>query len=408
MKKGLLMLFGGRSMPNMLTVIHEMPNVIIPIISRDMKNQITDLVDSIEKLFEGKNHEFVVDTSYLVDAFDWKQVQTKCIEAVDSHVEVVDWIFNITAATTLMSIGAYEAAKELTLRPEKCSLRCWYLDTNHTNLVKLVGGDRDNGKDEEIFHLTVEQYVAVYNSRLASGISEEQRKQSEEHWLPFVHILIENPSYIDGLKEVIKQVKKNNAPKKEMGYISKIIPTSEETYALLKEASNFNLIHKLTKDEKYIHFEISNVELGFLDGAWLEAYVWDEARNLNQFSDCQWNQRIVDNKKLDDRDSKNELDVSMIYKAQLIIAECKTGTDDLLKSDNIYKLDAVAGILGGKFVSKIFITSSPIPEETDRERLRQHKKFREKAEDHSIEVITREGLPNIREILEKQTRKVRS
>lgn len=193
-----------------------------------------------------------------------------------------------------------------------------------------------------------------------------------------------------------------------MGYISKTISVSDETYALLKEASNVNLLHKFSRDENYIYFEISYVELSFLDGAWLEVYVWDEARNLKKFSDCQWNQRIVDNKKLDDIDSKNELYASMIYKAQLIIAECKTGTDDLLDSDNIYKLDAVAGILGGKFVSKIFITSSPVPDETNRERLRQYEKFREKAEDHGVEVVTRESLPYIGAILEKQTKKVRS
>ncbi len=61
-------------------------------------------------------------------------------------------------------------------------------------------------------------------------------------------------------------------------------------------------------------------------------YVWDEARKQNIFKDCQWNEIIMSG------NSKNELDVAMVYKAQLLISECKTG-NEAFESETIYKLD---------------------------------------------------------------------
>src|SRR5438067_13419367 len=137
-----------------------------------------------------------LDTSYIVEPFEVEDVKAKCIKAVKDHPNL-DWIFNITSATTLMSIGAYEAAKELRSRGE--SIRCWYLNTAQTLVVPVLG----TGRDDKIFHIEVEQYAAAYDCRFIPGSLEERRQDTEQKWLPFAKLLGQSPQYLDQLKIVL-------------------------------------------------------------------------------------------------------------------------------------------------------------------------------------------------------------
>src|SRR5437868_6701370 len=112
MATALLILFGGRSMPNILTIIHEKPEVIAVIVSQDFTQKLADMRSAIADLFEGTDYKPGIDDSYIVDAFDRENTRKKSLEAVETHPDY-NWMFNVTAATTIMSIGAYEAAKEL-------------------------------------------------------------------------------------------------------------------------------------------------------------------------------------------------------------------------------------------------------------------------------------------------------
>src|SRR5260370_12972993 len=398
MKKALLMICGGRSMPNVLTIIHEKPDIIVPIISESVQLTVPSLESSIAKLFEETGHAYDLDTSFVVKPFDVEDVKAKCIQAVMDRPNL-NWIFNITSATTLMSIGAYEAAKELRFRGE--SVRCWYLNTAQTHVVPVLG----EGRDEKIFHIEVEQYATVYNCRLAPGILEDQRQYCQNHWVPFTKLLVSHPHYIDLLKEVLKHIQPRPAkPSKGVGSRKYSIPlTTDETYMLLEEAYKVGLLDDLQRDGKILTIRLSYTQANFLDGPWLEVYVWDEALKLNIFSDCQWNQRIVDEKKPDDKDSKNEVDDSMIYHAQLLVAECKTG-DDAFKSSTLYKLDSVTSLLGGRFVSKMLVTSLPIPDEKDRNKHSEYEDFRDRAHERSIVVVTTQQLAELGIIIEKQAK----
>jgi Card1-like endonuclease family protein len=121
--------------------------------------------------------------------------------------------------------------------------------------------------------------------------------------------------------------------------------------------------------------------------------VWSEVSKLGLFSDCQWNQKLVDPQKPNDKENKNELDVTMIHNAQLFIGECKTETGkDAFKSEQLYKLDSVASSLGGRFVSKIFITSEPTSKISEN--------FRNRANEKGITIITREELNDIGSVIE--------
>lgn len=393
-KKALLILSGGRAMPNMLTVIDEKPDLIVALVSQDDVGKLPQLQSAVTRLFHDEDKQPELNVSYIVDAFDLCDIQEKCQQAVKDYIDY-DWIFNITAATKVMSIGAYEVAKKLTEQGKP--IRCWYVDTSHSNVVSLIGDLRDSS----LFDISMDQYAAIYNCRISSGTLEDQRQYCQDHWIPFTRFLVTDSSFVDLLKDILKKV--NPKPSKEGGPRTYPISSiTREHHMLLEEAYKVGLLDDLQKNGNDISIRLSYTQANFLDGPWLEAYVWDEARQLGLFSDCQWNQRVIDPRRPDDKDSKNELDVSMIYKAQLLAVECKTGNDSF-KPDTLYKLDSVTSLLGGRFVSKILVTSQPIPNH-DRNQQKSYEDFKDKAEERGIVLVAREKLSNIREIIIEQAK----
>ncbi|HLH60325.1 MAG TPA: DUF1887 family CARF protein [Ktedonobacteraceae bacterium] len=397
MKKALLILTGGRIMPNVLTILNENPILIVPIISNDDKN-FEDFERGIKALFIEKKRPFDWDnnwdTSFKVDAFDLDDIKKKCLQAVDKH-QGCEWIFNITSATTIMSMGAYEAAKERITQGVPIS--CWYLDTAHTRVVRLTGKERD----ASLFTISVDDYVAVHNRQLIDGSLEKQRQYAQDHWLSFATFLVEDTSRLDTLKRMLERVEKKGKPGRNNVKTYSFEQVMPESLAkLLEKAAEVKLVKDLMVSGTGYSFKLSCEQHSFLDGAWLELYVWNEVKKLEQdnhplFTDCQWNQCIFNAQNPNDKNQQNELDVSMIYKAQLLVVECKTG-NDAYTSVTIYKLDSVTGPLGGRFVSRFLVTSRYLKEADEL--------FKERARDRGITLIGRERLQEVGKIIAERAK----
>jgi len=376
--KAQLILVGGRAaVPNILTVIHQKPQVVIAVCSKESQPDFPKLKEAINKILPDC---IVEETTNSVDAFAPDDIKIQCEQALQKYPKA-KWIFNITAATTIMSIVAYEVAKSY-------QQTCWYLNTSQARIVTLSG----QKGDESVFNITVDQYVTAYNRELIPGDLEDRRSQSEVQWLPFACTLGQNPHYATTLKYVMSKVgkdKKGRPSKSETKeYILQNAP--DEAYMLLTAAKQVGLLEDCWQDKfGNIIFQLSYLQDKFLNGAWLEAYVWYQAKSIGIFQDHQWNQRVIEGK------SKNELDVSMIYKAQLIIVECKTG-EEAFESDTLYKLDSVANIFGGRFVGRLLVTS--LYEK------KPSQDFLAQADSRRIVVVTGEKLPYITTILEKEAK----
>lgn len=402
MARALLILFGGRSMPNMLTIIHEELALVVALVSEDQKQHLTELRQSLELLFKGQTQKFQLDTSYTVNAFKLDEVYQTCKHVVETYSRAdhpnYEWIFNVTAATKIMSLGAYKAATEF--KDQNKPIKCWYLDTFHASVIPLIGEARDSS----IFHLTLEQYAAVYNCQIEPVVHKEQREYYQKEWLPFARYLAEHPHTIDVLKDFLEQM--GGSPKEDASKTCPITPAVDETYAFLEAMHKAGLLESLQRKQNIISIKFTSMQYHFLNGAWLEVYVWDAAQQLGIFSDCQWSYKIPEEDK--PKDNRNELDVTLLYNAQLILIECKTGEKDFYGSDTIYKIDSLATLLGGKFVTKIVITSLPnptfLPALDNRVRGLQDKfaDLTKRAKGSHVVIVTREDLPHLGRILRKQ------
>lgn len=406
--KAQLILVGGRPIPNVLTILHQRPELIVAVCSKQsFKKEWPKLEKAVRKFLPEGTCTILPKKT---DGFSLEEIKTACeSELYQSH----DWLFNITSGTTIMSIGAYEVAKKYA---QERSVDCWYLDTARTDVVALTGKQPDDEEIENIFTIRVDEYVTTYDYSLG-GEKETSFKRAD--WLDFAKTLGQNPDEIKRFELVLNEVKKQRGNRRKeqplpSSYSIPIPQSAEKTFALFKVAQNAEIVSNLQRvNGETMSFSISEQQYSFLGGKWLELYVWsvaEELRKQNFFTDCQWSRELLDSNGKELSATKNlqnkEIDVSMTYNAQLIVVECKTGKN-ALKQDNLNSLVALADLLGDDFVTKLFVTDQDRSEKPNKgsasddenngiDAALAHISLRK------IRLIGREDLPNIDTILREE------
>ncbi|HEU5378628.1 MAG TPA: DUF1887 family CARF protein [Ktedonobacteraceae bacterium] len=387
-QKALLLLVGGRSLPNILTVIHEKPDFIATVSSKESEQkELKDLLQAINILLPSCE----VKSFGPIDAYDVEGIKQACQEAL-AYKSEASWIFNITSATTIMSLAAYEVAKE---NASQKSIVCWYLNTARSQVISLVG----EGRDSQIFSISVKDYALAYGRPLRSGgldsnkseQIERFRRRCENDWLPVARTLGKNPQLISFLKELIKRAGGKPKADNPKTCHSKMV-VSQEEFAFLEDVQRMGLLSNLHRSKDQLDFKWDHLQAEFLNGKWLEIYTWNEVKEAGIFDDCQWGQ-VISNVQ-----TTNELDVAATYKAHLINIECKTGSADASSKDTLYKLSTVSGYLGGNYVVKALVTSI-LPEADKNGQTKDYTSLVARAEDLHILFISSADLPNLREKL---------
>ena len=314
-----------------------------------------------------------------------------------------EWIFNITSATTIMSIAAYEVAKN---NADTMAIQCVYVDTNHSRLISLVG---------DIFSITVKAYIAAYYYKTGYGSFKNHRSHyRQESWTRFAEQLGGSLEKVAILKQVVEELRGNPPQESTDDAITRDCPIKkfatydiDEVYSFLEGAQQIGILSELQKENSSsIMFKLSERQYKFLNGAWLELYVWNEAIKLGIFDDCEWDLEIIDSEVTKTSGKPfphKELDVSMTYKAQLMFAECKTGktaSDTGTLDDIVTK----AALLGGKFVTKLLITNVSKSVKQGHNETGITEDFVHKACERGIRVVAAEELPKIAEILEQEAK----
>lgn len=387
MKTGLLILVGGRQIPNILTAQHLNADIILPIVSFEaLEREWLNIKPALEEILP----EILIDPiehSYLqVDAFDLKQIE-EAIERGIADYPDTSWVFNITCATTIMSIAAYNVGN-------RHNASIWYLNTAKKEVVTLFGTPPKN----DLYNLSVNQYMYTYDRNCKKGTMTfspelirfaKELAQSSEDAMEFRKNL-QTFNYID------KNVKKNN---KDYPRWIQIKKSSVRTLYYCEQAKNAHMLDEYEEtSEEYVKCLLSNGNLWkFMEGTWLEIYAWACAQEVGIFDDYCMNLEIFDL-----NGSKHELDLAITYDALLTIAECKS-EEKPFQTEHLTKLRAVSKLIGGNFVSCIFITgqvSSKFPGPAEKHDTFEH--FKAQAKAHRIVVVPGEELPNLKTILKRE------
>ncbi len=143
-------------------------------------------------------------------------------------------------------------------------------------------------------------------------------------------------------------------------------------------------------------------EATFLNGDWLEEYVLAVAEALRGQEPDLFD-TAGQGVKFRSGTAEREVDFMALRGGTPLIASCKTGADPWKKED-LDELAAVAQLLGGNYVTRLFITHqspplSPSPQSPD-----PYEQFREQARRLRIVPVTGRELGRLAEILRKELR----
>ncbi len=374
-KKALLVVTGGRAVPNILSLLWLQPQVVRVILSEqgwDYQQAFEDIARSIP----GCQIEIIPN----VDAYNFDT----CLEACQNACKLDpddewEWTFDITSAPKVTGIAGYEIAKQK-------GASCWHVDAQrerHVSLVKQVKVDTI-----KFFHLTLDDYMKAQHRtwKISTGPTPNYREVAMK-WAGMARELAVSPDTIELLK-LLRDKKLNEVVS---------LPTHLISLPLLQSAVNEGLleVEELHVGKTTCKF-ISEEAAKFMGtGDWLEFYVWHEAISIGlaDAAHCQWGCLLFDGT------VKKELDLALMYNAQLMVAECKAEQNPYEgKRGHLHKLQAKANVLGGSYVCKLFITNQRASGDN-------FKAFCEQAEQYKIVVVTGERLFEIGQILKKEATK---
>jgi hypothetical protein len=384
-KRALLILIGGRQVPNVLVAQALRPDIILPIASHEAMRKGREwekVMPILRRLCPQGLRPPVV-----VDAFDPRETY---VAALRSLLEegAGEWVFNVTCGSKVMGFGAYDAALPEYL-PAQVSI--WYLDSATRRVVVLKG----RAPESDLFRLTVADYFAAYG-RQAVG----SNPSAED--VAFARLIAR-----DGRAATLARGVRSA---KRKGATLEFLAPAKNLAALMKAARAAGYVRQFklgaaANRPGYGRVRDCEVEeepgkslLKFVTGDWLETYAWWAAGEAGCFDDARCGLEIPDGA------ASNELDLAATRAATLLVAECKTDDGDFKKIKEkgyVEKLHSIAGLVGGNFVGRLFITSQCPP--TDAAGLRSYNAFCEQARARQVVVVTGDQLKDLPAILRRES-----
>jgi hypothetical protein len=377
-KKALLLVVGGRAAPDVLALFCVQPHLVAILTSKEGWNGELAFREIASSL---PNHEQLLATQQ-VESYKFEEISQACSDIYQSYPKTKwNWTFSIASCPKIMAVAAYEVAKEN-------GIPCLYIDSQHEYVKSFVADIRDipdiGIPPERLFQMTVQEYMKVYRREPRMlGQNQMNYRRKAEGWGDIARVMALSPHTLDFTKLMREKPAWGIVPFPSALAESPLVRTLIGFQAVkIERASNGSFTCAFTSE----HFA------KFLGtGDWLEVYVWHEAKEAKFASDYQWGYKIKST-------AENELDMACTYQAQLIFVECKTDKNPFLGGTRY--LDSINGkaeMLGGNYVTKIFVTNASKEQEG-------YNNFYNQATLRRIVVFTAEDLPQIGSLLEKEAK----
>lgn len=367
MVKALLMLSGGRSLPDLLLLKYLRPDIAINLTTTQGRANALYF-----QRFSQEHFGLTMEVPPPIDPFNEQEIRDACKAALRRYSDA-EWNMHITTSPKIVGIYAHDIAREY-------GISCIFLDTDGKQVISLVRqcGEVDT---RSLFNVTVEEYMQAYGRTYEIPKSPSYRQKAEA-WGTLADALAHEPDATQLLLSAIRE--KRPDPLK--------IDIDKHGEHLVQKLESLRALHITGKGVHKLSCTIASPEHHeFLKGDWLEVYVWKEVNRVRFADDCQWGYKIKAEL------PANELDLILAYNARLLIAECKTSGKPFV-TDHLYKLHSIAELVGGNYVRQAFITNFPKPQQQNE----QFDNFIQQAKLRRISVITGEQLPDVGTLLQQQ------
>lgn len=269
-----------------------------------------------------------------------------------------NFAINISGGTTLMAMGAQWAAKEF-------EVPMLYVDTDDGVIVHLSPDGQTVQEERIIVNVSAEVYLMAHGAFASSREPWGERVASDDPDLARFHaaakVLGEAGSHSQRLLDQIR-AGYNRADR----MVSQGRPSDAEE-ELIDELSRQRLITDIHTDNGTAGFHLVDETLTrqFLEGHWLELYVYDACVDSELFDDVRIS---VDVKRPAEPETVvNELDIIVTRRGRLAAISCKTGkemtpgggkTEREKRQQAVYELDSLLQAdLMGLYARKLLISN---------------------------------------------------
>ncbi len=373
----MIILTGGRSAPAVLGALTVRPRAVEFINSRDEAHRQDEVVSALKSLADIA----LPTSSETIDAYDMAAAYEACA-AIVQRIGDGPFVINLSSGTKVMALGVYEFAREH-------RFPALYVDTNARRVLDLT--------TKQVFPtipLTVDSYLACYRRSPVARFNKDALSCSLEQAIELARWLVSAAEPAQCVLELVRRYGEGRG--KRTCKVGKYQPDNAELSVWHKLVS-VGLLERIGEGEATFSFTLrSDADFEFLKGAWLEVFVWHEARNQRNkdgmpvFDDALFNFEIPS----DSSGARKEIDVGLMVAGQMIHCSCKAGGKKIWSTEHLDELRAVSSLIGGRFCSRVFITSKKPPAEGDDD-WKSYQLFLEQARDRQIVVIAGDQLPQI-------------
>ncbi len=371
MKKVLISFVGGRPLPNIQFILDEKPDALYLISSRDSAKA----GGNKEKLINALPEKLKPVETFDVNPYIKEETMSYCKEIIRRN-QKDEIILHLSSEPTTMSIGAFIFVSK---KKKKRNLKLCY--SSRDGVIDVF----NSTKDPQKLIINIDDYFKVY------GWTVSKKKEFNQDYNKVLSLIIGN---VEVAHRLLSKIRSNNKGKGKRTL--KITPLKEDELNLLYHFQSEGFVSNIQPHAKGASFIINPPSDEYIvTGNWLEYYVFKTARQINgsdKFDDCAWS--IEDGK-------KGELDFAGVKNGQLIIASCKTEKN--IKSEYLKELSARANQLGKGMCSKLFITSSPPPNDKT-----QAQKYERWEKDYQTKLVYGKDLVNLKDFLMEAIRDTRS
>jgi Domain of unknown function (DUF1887) len=322
----LLCLLSEQHVPNLLSVHHFLPEILILLESAAMKKRA--VAEHFLKALRlgGIDHEpprVVIEPLEAEDEFE--AVRTS-LRGVHAKYPNAAWTVNLTGGTKLMSIAAYEVFKPFTNR-------CVYTNVARPGILQFV-------ETHELVpfqhRLTIAEFLAGYGFELmiAERHSNEDRHRALAWYDCAREIAALAPSH--ALLNLLDE-EQSKGRAKGLQLDPRHLPNSEFFPATFV-ARTFGLP---AGDQALFSRKLSKYEVEFLTGGWLEDFFFGFLHKYQKELQLDDISLSVGVRRMGD-ETGNDLDVAFIHNCGFHVLECKSGSQHHDRDgDVLYKIEAV-------------------------------------------------------------------
>ena len=371
----LIAMLGGRIQPAAVTALQLSPDALVCIASKDRPGAI----DQLRGVWSALGQRSPILDARCVAPMVPDEAKATVDRFVASYAEHRPMI-SLTGAPMPMVLGAYHAAQE-----HNCP--ALYLNTGDGTLVDFV---HVAAKRPVEISLTVEEFVVTHGATLAACEPVGRGEQiPERHRKVLAAMRTHMPHSMQTMAWL------NAGPNLGMS-VSRRWSLGREHWVMMEEFVQQGVIRGLqrraTNRGDVVSFQVPNsVDGAFLNGKWLEQYVYTEACASRQdgeplFDDCAFGVKIVSNKAL------RELDFVGVRRATGVIASCKTGKRAFNK-DYVNEIVTVGKGLGDNYTPKLFISGSACGNDA----------FLRQAHTREVVVVAQDQLACLADVLRRES-----